>query len=511
MTEQKSMNVIAKGAFILLIGAIIGKILSFLYRIILARLGEQTYGEISLALSLLSILSVIAVLGLDTGIVRYISLFHKDQNKAGIKGTILFSAKTILIMSTIFAIFLFLLSDWITATFYPNAQNINLILKIIAIALPFEGLKAVWTNTLKALKKIEYDIYARIIGEMIIRIILTILFIYLGLGILGAALAYTISIIFSSMVLFIFVEKKAFSFLDKNITALKENKEIFFYSLPLVFNSITIIVINAADSLVLGYFKDAATVGIYNVAIPTAKLILIFPTALLGLYLPMIALIKDNKEEFEKMYYTTTKWVFFITALSLAWLILYGKQLITIFFTESYTTAYSSLIILSIGYLINSCTYTSRDILLLFNKTKTIFIATTLACTINIILNFMLVPKYGMEGAAFATALSLTILSAILFIQAKRETKINPIKKRTFVTGILITISAIITYNITKGIQLDAKIILLSSIILITGISFTLMYITGIFEQEDKDMAKTILNKIKTTLKWKTSKESFKE
>ncbi len=508
MNEEKSMNIIAKGAIIFLIGAIIGKMLSFVYRIILSRMGEQTYGEISIALALLSILSVIAILGLDTGIVRYLSQYNKDKNKEAMKGTIIFSTKTILLLSTTFGILLFLLSDWITQAFYPHSPNLSIILKVFAIALPFEGLKAVWTNTLKALQKIEYDIYARIVGEIIVRILLTVLFIYAGLGILGASIAYTLSIIFSSLLLFLFVEKKAFSLRDKNIKVLYNNKELLFYSLPLVFNSITIIVINAADSLILGYFKDAGTVGIYNVAVPTAKLILIFPTALLGLYLPLIAAVKDNKEEFEKVYYTTTKWVFFITSLSLAWLILYGKELITVFFTEGYSTAYTSLVILSIGYLINSCIYTSRDILLLYNQTRVIFMATVFSCVLNIILNILMIPTLGMIGAALATSISLTILSIILFIYTRKETRINPLRKRVFFSGLLISIAAFLTWNITKLIKLEPKTLIITSILIITILSLALVYISGILEKEDKEMARTIINKIKKTTQWKTSKES---
>ena len=222
----------------------------------------------------------------------------------------------------------------------------------------------------------------------------------------------------------------------------------------------------------------------------------------------MIAAAKENKEEFEKIYYTTTKWVFFITALSLAWLILYGKELITLFFSENYIAAYSSLVILSIAYLINACIYTSRDILLLYNKTRVIFVATVLSCIINILLNIVFIPIYGMIGAALATAISLTFLSMLLFIQTKKETKINPLRKRIILAAFLIGIAAFLTLNITKLIKLEGKMLILSSIIIITVLSIALIYLSGILEKEDKDMAETILNKIKNTIPWKTSKKS---
>jgi len=500
--EDKALKSIAKGASILLIGAIFGKFLAFLYRIVLSKLGPETYGEISLAISLFSILSVIAILGLDTGVLRYVSIFYREKDHRKIKGTILFSTKIIFLLSMIFSILLFLLSDWINDTFFQSA-NLSLILKVMAIALPFESLKSIWTNSLKAFQKVEYDIYARVIGEIFLRILLTVLFIKLGLGIFGASIAYAISIIFSCTLLFIFLETKAFSLAKKSIKAIAKRKEILFYSLPLVFNSLTIIIINAADTLILGYFYNPSIVGIYNVAIPIAKLILIIPTALMGVYIPILAVVQNEKKAFEKVYYTITKWIFFINFISLAWLILYSKDLIIRFFTASYVSAEIPLIILAVGYVINSCTYSSRDILLLLNKTKTIFAATVISCVINILLNIILVPAYGMIGAAIATMGSLTILSLILFIKAKKETKINPLRKRIFIGAISITIAAILSKILTKYINLGLGVtdLILSSLIL-TSIAMITTLSMGIWEKEDKEMLKTILQKI-NSIRWK--------
>ncbi len=502
MTE-KSLNIIAKGAGFILFGTLIGKVLAFGYRIILSRLGTETYGELSLALSLISILSIITILGLDTGIVRYVSLFNKEGKKEKVKGTILFSAKYIFILSLIFGIILFFISDWINTIFF-QTENLGLILKILAIALPFEGLKSVWTNSLKAFQRIEYDIYIRIIGEIMIRILLTVIFIHLGLGIFGASIAYTISIILSCILLFILFETKVFSLLKKGIRSIAKRKEILRYSLPLVFNNITIIIINAADSLMLGFFFGANLVGIYNVAIPIAKLILIVPTALIGLYLPIITVVQEKKKEFEKVYYTITKWIFIINILSFVWLIFYSKDLITRFFTSTYVGAEIPLIILGIGYVINSGIYTSRDILLLYTKTKVIFTATIISCITNIILNFILIPLYGMIGAAIATSTSLILLSIILFFYTKKVTNINPFKWKTIFVGFLILLAGLITKAITTLFQFNSSSIdILLSIILITTLTIGILTLTKRWEKEDKEMIKTIVRKIQTTLKWK--------
>ncbi len=500
--SNKSMNTIAKGAFILLIGAIFGKILSFIYRIILARLGEQAYGEFSLALALFGFLSIISILGLDTGTLKFISVFKTESNKEKIKGTFFFSSKVILITSIILAITLFFLSDWIALTFF-HSVRLGLLLKIFAIALPFEGLRSIICPTLKAFKKIHYEVYGRVIGENFLKIILTLIFIYLGLDIIGAAIAYTISIFASFAFLLYLLHKKTFPILSKKIKAIYTNKKLLIYSLPLVFNALTIMLVAWADSLMLGYFINIPTVGVYNVADPVAKLILLFPTAFAALYLPLIAEVHKERLEFKKVYYTTTKWVMIINTMALTWIIFYGKDLITFFFTETYIAATGPMTILIIGYFINGSIYTSRDILLLKDKTKLILKATIIAGISNILLNLILIPYYGMYGAAIATATSLTILSLIFLYHTYKGTRLNPYKNKTFQIIILTLISAITTNFLTKQLPLSPLYTILVSITLLPTINCLLIHFTKILNHEDKEMIRTILKKIRRTILWK--------
>src|SRR3989344_6976802 len=102
---------IARGAIISFLGMIFGKGLTYLYVILLARLGSSEYGLISLGLAITLFLSTITMLGLKTVIVRYISFYQSKKNNEKIKGTILSSIKISLPISIIFMISLFLLSE----------------------------------------------------------------------------------------------------------------------------------------------------------------------------------------------------------------------------------------------------------------------------------------------------------------------------------------------------------------------------------------------------------------
>ena len=258
-----------------------------------------------------------------------------------------------------------------------------------------------------------------------------------------------------------------------------------------------------ADSIMLGYFMDTSTVGIYNVADPISKLILMFPTAFAALYLPLIAQVHKDKTEFKKIYYTTTKWVVIINSMALLWIILFREEIITLFFTETYIATSTPLIILIIGYFINGCIYTSRDILLLQDKTKLILKATIIAGISNVILNIILIPFYGMIGAALATATSLTILSLFLFYHSVKGTRINPFRKKTIIILILTIIAGILTKYLITSLNLNTILTIITSLILLTLISLAFITSTRMLEKEDRDMIRTIIRKIKQTLTWK--------
>ena len=110
----------------------------------------------------------------------------------------------------------------------------------------------------------------------VFKVILTIIFVVAGLGVIGATYAYVLAMIGSMFVAIYFVKKASVYFVKKapEIKRYKDKilKELTSYSWPLLFNSFLILVISWIDTIMLGYFKSASDVGIYNAAMPTSML-----------------------------------------------------------------------------------------------------------------------------------------------------------------------------------------------------------------------------------------------
>ena len=487
---------IAKGTGIVLFGIIISKFLGYLYRIIIARLGPEAYGELSLGLAGFGILSIVSILGLDMGVLRYISIYKSKNQNEQIKGTITFAMKTTVTIAIILGILLFIFANQIS-TFFFHTENITILIKIIAFALPFEAMRVIAVNTFKAFSKIQYDVYTRILTENTLKIILTLIFIQLGLSVTGAILAFTLSIIISTIFSLTILQTKVFKLTNK-IKSICKRKEVLLYSIPLLFNSLTIMIITWIDTLMLGFFRTTAEVGVYNAAIPTAKLILILPTAMIGLFIPTISEYLDNKTQLKRLFYITTKWLLIINLFFISMAIIFSQNILNILFGSQYIAGYIALTILISGYFINGLVYTSRDILMLLKKSKIILIATLIGGTLNIMLNYYLIPIYGFNGAAVATAISLIVLSLILFIKTRIETKIKLINLKLIKVFIVGALSALTTYYIITKITIQNEILLIITGTIIMLIIYPIaLYITNSFEKQDTTIMKTIRNKLK--------------
>ena len=112
---NESLRKIAKGAGIGFSGAFIGMAFGYLSRMIIARfLGASDYGLICLGFAAMTIVATLSVVGLPTGIQRYVS-FYKGRNDEGrIKGTIIGALKISFPLSLILTLLIFFYEDWIS-------------------------------------------------------------------------------------------------------------------------------------------------------------------------------------------------------------------------------------------------------------------------------------------------------------------------------------------------------------------------------------------------------------
>jgi len=347
----------------------------------------------------------------------------------------------------------------------------------------------------------KYVVLARDIFQNAFRLLILVSLLILGYGIYGAAFAYTFAIIGAPFVAFFYLNKIFPFWREKSVFT---RKELLSFSWPLMFAGMLGLVMGWIDTLMLGYFLTAKDVGIYRASLATARLLVVVPASFSSIFFPLITELysKGQIEELKDTNYAVTKWIFMIVFPLVLLMILFSKQILYILYGSAYIAGKLSLCILSLGYLVISIFDPTNQIIKTVGKTKLIMSNTGVGAVLNVILNFLLIPAYGINGAAIATTISLLTVRTLTFAEVYAITRIQPVKLNYAKVIFSSFISLTFVYAITKFLKVEnVTYILVLMFMLYIGIYFILLLVSRTFEEGDVVIMKAI--ETKTGLKSK--------
>ena len=428
-----SLKKVVKGAGILLSGLVLSKFITYFTRIFIARyFGPEEYGLFSLGLAVISFAGVFTLLGLPSGVTRYIPYFRSQKEEAKIKGVLIFSLEIVALTSFILGGILFLLSPQIAELVFHN-QEFKTLLRVFAISIPFASLTSILSSSYVGFKEIKYRVYTDRIILNLLKLGLIILVGVLGYGVLGLAFAYTLATVLTFFVAFYYLEKKIFS-LRSSIYPEYIKRELLSFSVPLMAGSFVKTVMTRIDIIMIGYFITAADVGIYNVAVPTAQLLTIFTGSMSALFLPILTELyaKEKKRDLTMVYKTVVKWTFYLNYPLLLIMIFFSNQIIILLFGAEYASGALPLSILSIGLFMGTLSFAPTTIIIIAKKTRIIFSISLVVTVANVLLNLSLIPRFGINGAAVATTITYIISAVLIIGYSWRNIGISPFSKDIF-------------------------------------------------------------------------------
>jgi O-antigen/teichoic acid export membrane protein len=442
-TNNATLKKITKGAAVVLFGTIIGMIFSFFVQIIVVRnLSPQEYGVFSLVFVLVSLAVSLASFGLEPGITRYIAFYRAQKDGKKILGTIV-SAIEISVFAGLFFFCLIFFGSSLFADIYAS-PGLSAPLKIYAIAIPFLLLITISLSVYRGFERADIKVIFQQILQNGIRLFGLGFIAILGFSLFKVLYVFLGSAIITGVLLIFYSQKKFRQFFHTHRSPFPMRKTLLFFSLPLLARSFFSKILSWSDVLLLGYFKEEATVGIYNATLALAEYIPIFLTATIFLYVPLATqvYVKRNTDSFKRNYAIITKWVFSATLPVFLIIFLFPSVVLNLLYGSDYIAASAILRILAAGFLIHSFLGPNAASLIIIGKTKFLMFSSTTAVIINILLNLLLIPPFGMLGAAIASAVSLICINVLNSIKFYHDTRIHPFT-RNYIKPVFVSLSSI--------------------------------------------------------------------
>ena len=420
-------------------------------------LQPEEYGLLALCQVLIGLLTIFYGLGINSSVFRYYFEYDNKTEKDSLIGT---SILFLLFSNFVFTLFIITFSSWFSRSFLDTATHSHII-EIIAIAvfvgnilqIPFMILRA---NNLS----LYYSLLSLI--KLILSIGLNILFVvYLKRSILGIMESHLIT---ASVLLLVFLP-----YLLRNVKfrfSLTMFKELCRFGLPLIPTNLIGFLLAFSDRYILKMFVSFHEIGIYSLGykfgaivnmIGVSAIALAWPTALMNI-------IKDKGANIQ-IAKTCTYFMGLISCLVL-FLSIFIDEILTLVATEKYMGAGPIVPVIAFAYLFFAYYKLFESGIFIVKRTVYYPFIIGIAAVINIGLNLLLVPVWGMAAAAYNTVVGYGVLSLLTLYIAQRLYRIPYEYKRllsmTFLSLVLIVSSRIINIDSILAAVVIKSILFLS-------------------------------------------------
>lgn len=299
------------------------------------------------------------------------------------------------------------------------------ILVIGLIGLPFLFIINYFSTILMGENRfVEYNLVSVLNWISLLGLLILFLIIFTQ-GILGAVISWALAVFGASICSIYFVLKSQRIKLSLSLGLLKDSIK---FGVQGYFGNLAQMLNYRLDMFFVNFFMGVTYVGYYSIAVLIAELLWLFPSAVGTVLFPKVSSM--TTEEANEWTPKVCRNTFFITLISSLVLVFLGRWIIVVLFGNSFLPALKALWILLPGIVAlsipkilgNELTGRGRPII-------NLYIAIT-SLGINLPLNIILIPKWGIEGAAFASTVAYfvtTILTLSIFLKISKNRVIDTI------------------------------------------------------------------------------------
>jgi len=457
------------GAVILFVTSIVAALFAYLFRLLLAReLTLEDYGFFFALVAFFSIVNIFRDLGISEAAVFFIPRI-KD-NKSKLKSYISKTLKIGILLSSICTLIIILMSKFLTENYFHHGSALIIIL--FAIAYFINSIELSFQTFFNALQ--HQTIYAmqNLVRNLFLLVGAFITFFYIS-NILGLIIS-NIFVYFIILIIALFVFfNKIFPGYFRLKTQKIDLKNIFSFGISATIAYVGFLFMTSTDTLMLTYFTTLDKVGLYNAAVPIISLMLLIPAAAVIVLLPLVSelWVKKKTSQIIFAWEKATKYVFVVVIPIVGILWIYPELVINILFGERFVSASSALSVLAIGGLFYSVALINTSFLMSIDGPKKNIITYCSAAVINIILNLILITKYGILGAAIATAISYMAMFVISNIYLTRIIK-EKFEISKYVLTIFAALGFMFVVNYLKKLIVLSPIVETGVIVFVSGLIY---------------------------------------
>ena len=435
MNQYKSL---IKNSFLFAIGSIGSKAISFFMLPLYTRmLTTSDYGQLDVLQTTISLLIPLITFQAIEAVFRY--SVDMRENK---------SASSVLMNGILLCLFGMLISLLLFPVF-ARIEPFSTYLLFFYLILFFSMMNGVLKQFVRGLGKIKIFVVSDLAYTASFVTFNIIFLVYLKMGLRGYFLSMVLAHLINTFILLVF--GNVFKYLNFKSFDKSFMKTMLIYSIPLIPNGLMWWVMSVSDRYILTYYMGFDATGIYSVSYKFPSLI----TLVNGIFFmawQLSAMQEYGKEGYEDFYKNIfcvlSSFLLLITAV----ILLILKPLMSVFVADAFYESWKYVPLLLVGTVFQAFSSFFGTNYTASKKTKGAFTTSVYGAIVNIGINLLLIPIWGIQAAAFSTMLAYLTMWLLRLFDTKKFVKIKIDWKSLIFSIVLIGIQILGLYTITNTI-----------------------------------------------------------
>jgi O-antigen/teichoic acid export membrane protein len=507
-TESTSQNIrsIAKGSGFLAAGDLFNYVSRAVAAFVLARaLEAHDYGIYNIAVSMAFVFSGIADFGLNAAMERFIPVFRKKDDHGGVRGTLQLGVGVTALGALGFGLTLLVLSPLLADRVFDEPE-LETLFRLFALIVPIMALTDIIGAIARGYKRMDYYAFSYDFIQPLVRVALVVLFAFIGLNPLIASLIFGVSYLAALIVLVRLVRRER-----RNSTpvepARRDTRDVTFFALPFWFTSLMTKVRRNIQSLLLGAFDTATSVGVFSLAGSANLVGRISNLAISTSMRPVLAELFDSGDhrEMDRLYKTTTRWTLTLNLPIFVVMVVFAEPILALF-GESYVTGATALVILAGSELANAITGTCGAVVDMSGRGKMKVANKAVMIALLIGGNLLLIPPFGVIGAAIAVLFANLTINVIRIVEVRWFARMQPYDLRILKPLAAAAMAFGAGYALLGWIGTDISVGLLVVGCLAIGITYLLGLILLGLPDEERSILRQLLSRMRRRRKGEMEK-----
>jgi len=503
--EFKShVGVISRQGGVFFAGTMFTAVAGYVFKIYLARtLGSEALGIYALGMTVVGLFGVFGGLGISWAALRFPPAYASTGRGAELRAFMFWGLLILCTVNGLLAGAVVLARRWVAVRLY-HTPALSGYLYLFALILFMGEMTTFFGQLLTGFKgTAARAIITNFVG-VLVNIVFAVALISAGTGLWG----YIVAQLGSSavvLVLLVWVTRKRMPAVPAGRETGKifyPKREMFSFAAAAFVMDLTAFLYGQTDKVILGSYLNARTVGIYSVAATIVGFVTIALQSVNQIFSPTIAELhaRGQFELLDRLFQTLTKWVVGLTLPLAAVVIVFSRVLMRVFGPE-FEQGWIILVIGTVGQLVN-CGTGSVGYLLLMSGNEKRLVRIQIVMAVGTVLScLMLVSRFGITGAAIATAACNVATNIWCLVQVKKVLGLFPYNRSYWILAApsVVTIAAALGLRIgLQSVRADIAVLVLSTVVVYILFLGTIL-LMGL-EAEDRMIASAIWARVRGSL-----------